>query len=154
VVCSDIKKHNLELAAIFGATDPIDVAAADIVDEVSARTAGRGVDVTFVAVAGDQVLNAAMQITRRKGRVVGVATFTETSSVGFRSMFYEKELVGTCMYVRQDYDLSIQIAGSKAELLELMITQRISLEELPEMLSELSRGGVESNIKTIVRMKA
>jgi L-iditol 2-dehydrogenase len=150
VICSDIKALNLDMAEKLGAGRVVDAGREPVAEAILAETVGRGADVTFVAFASDEVMEQALAATRRKGRIVVIATFSKPARVDLQKLFYEREVVGTCMYVEQDYRNAIDLANREQQALARLITHRIGLDDLPVMLDNLSSGRVQDVVKVLV----
>lgn len=91
VIGFDIDKNRLALAQQLGMDKGLLIKDVDVLNEIRHLTNGHGVDSTIITAASesDTIVQQAMEITRKKGRVVVVG------AVGLglkRSPFYEKEL--------------------------------------------------------------
>jgi threonine dehydrogenase-like Zn-dependent dehydrogenase len=53
---------------------------------------------------------------------------------------------------RKDYIKAVELFPSLKESMANLVTHRISLDQLPEMLQKLSKGKVKNVIKAIVEM--
>ncbi len=105
VIGVDIQEHRLNLAKKLGATQVFNASSAHIVDEIDFATGHCGVDATIITAASSSgaILQQAMQITRRKGRVVLVGDV----KIDFdRDPFYSKEIdfLISCSYGPGRYD--------------------------------------------------
>ncbi|GEP37372.1 alcohol dehydrogenase [Nocardioides psychrotolerans] len=72
VIALDIDHNRLDQALAFGASDTVDSAAADWVEQVMAMTDGHGVDVAIEAVGIPQTFDACTKIVRPGGTVANV----------------------------------------------------------------------------------
>ncbi len=91
VIGLDLEPRRVALASELGADSAFNPAEMDIQTEIRHCTGDHGVDATIITAASssDAIVQQAMEITRKKGRVVGVG------AVGLglkRSPFYEKEI--------------------------------------------------------------
>ncbi len=155
VVCSDLRPFNLEMARSLGATNTINPKESNFTDEIEKATDGRGIDVCLLAAQSTQVIEQAFEITRPLGRIVAIAMFEGDTSVDFKKIqAREREVMGTFMYTHRDYLRAIELFPKLKDSMEKMITHRITMERLPKMLDELSRGQVENVIKVVVEMAA
>jgi len=105
VIGIDLDPDRVQLACQFGADLGIIVGQTNIIGEINHITENHGVDATIITAASDSnaIVQQAMEITRRKGRVVVVG------AVGLdlnRSPFYEKEIdfLISCSYGPGRYD--------------------------------------------------
>jgi predicted dehydrogenase/threonine dehydrogenase-like Zn-dependent dehydrogenase len=91
VVSIDIDSRRVALAQKLGADDGLNSGEMDVLSEIRQITAGYGVDSTILTAASqsDELVQQAMHLTRKKGRVVVVGAI----GLGLkRSPFYEKEI--------------------------------------------------------------
>ena len=80
VLTSDLYPERHAIAAEFGLKHPLD-AAGDVVAAARAATSGRGADVALVAVAGNALIQLAMDAIRPGGRVVLFASTQHSQAV-------------------------------------------------------------------------
>ena len=154
VICSDIREFSLDMAKSLGATHTINPRQTDFAEEVAKATNGRGIDKCLLAAPSSDVISQALEITRPRGRIVVIANFEESPRLDFRKIHSrERELTGTTMYTRRDYLKAIELFPSLKDSLAGLITHRISMEQLPEMLDRLSKGKVKNVIKVVVEME-
>lgn len=108
----DLDPRRVELARTLGAAGAFVSAEVDPVAEVLRRTGNHGADATIITAAStsDELVQQAMQMTRKKGKVVVVG------AVGLglkRSPFYEKEIdfLISCSYGPGRYDPAYERQG-------------------------------------------
>ena len=70
VIAADVSDDKLQLAKRMGADELVDARSGDIVDQVKALTAGRGVDAAIDMVASSQTLQASLASLAPGGRMV------------------------------------------------------------------------------------
>ncbi len=151
IICSDIKQTNLEYALSLGATDVLNPLETNIVDKVLSQTDGEGVDISFVAVGSDAILNDAIKLTKPKGKIIAVGNFNMDSNVNMPWVqLFEREIIGTAMYNCTDYNAAIKMYPEVCDSLRKFITHRIKLEELPEVLDDLANKRMNDALKVIV----
>ena len=147
VIGLDLDRRRVELACSLGADNTLVPAGVDVVSEVKLLTGGHGVDAVVITAAAqsDVIVQQAMEITRKKGRVVVVG------AVGLglkRSPFYEKELdfLISCSYGPGRYDGAYEQEGvdypyayvrwtenrNMAEYLRLVASGQVQLEAILE----------------------
>ena len=141
-----------EMALRCGADLAVDPLAQDPVEAIQRATDGLGVDVVFVAVPSELVLRQAVQVCRRMGRLVIIASFFQGGALEAREIqVRERTVIGTSMYTADDYRLAMRLweRGNLSPLPEL-ITERIVLEQAPAAMAALARGERPDSIKTII----
>ena len=151
IIVSDISSFKRELALRSGADLAIDPTHQDPVKEVLTATEGLGVDVVFIAVPLEIALRQGLQMCRRMGRVILIATFHGESAFDTKGIqVYERSLIGTSMYTREDYQLALELWKRGSVDLRPLITRRIALEEAPQMISSMADGTRGDEIKTVI----
>jgi predicted dehydrogenase/threonine dehydrogenase-like Zn-dependent dehydrogenase len=109
VIGIDLLPDRVALARQHGADVAFQVSEHDIIAEIAFLTNHYGVDVTIITAAStsNEIIQQAMQITRKKGRVVVVGDIGLTVS---RDPFYQKEidLRISCSYGPGRYDPSYE----------------------------------------------
>jgi L-iditol 2-dehydrogenase len=152
-VVTDPSAAKRDLALRCGADRALDPTRDDPVAAILESTGGMGADVVFVAAAASGVLEQAVNVCRRMGRLVIIASFFTGGGVEARSVQQrEQTVLGTSMYTRTDYRLAIHLweQGRLAQFPSL-VSERIGLDQAPEMLSALAAGKRPDDIKTIIR---
>jgi len=151
IIATDISPYKREKALQCGADYAINPLAKKPVDEVLKATEGIGVDTAFVAVEQESVLLQGVRMCRRMGRVILIASFGGRVSFPPREIqLFERELIGTGMYTRDDYRSAIKL-WEKGELnIDPLINQRIGLDEAPDMVSALADGKGPDAVKIII----
>lgn len=147
VIGFDIDARRVELAEELGADRAFVTARVDILDEVQHFTEGHGVDATIITAASqsDLIVQQAMEITRKKGKVVIVGDI----GLGLkRSPFYEKEidLLISCSYGPGRYDERYERQGLEYPYSYVRWTENSNMQEYLRLIAE-GRVRVESIIE-------
>lgn len=108
----DIRQERLERAKKMGVTKTFNAQETDVIKEMHYATGGFGADVTIIvaAAATGDIINQAMQITRKKGKVILVGDV----KIDFaRDPFYSKEIdfLISCSYGPGRYDNNYERGG-------------------------------------------
>jgi len=113
------------------------------VDAVLRATGGVGVDVVFVAAAAPGVLDQAVNLCRRMGRLVLIASFFTGGGVEARVIQAREQVVlGTSMYTAVDYRLAIRLwEQGRLGQFPSLISERIRLTQAPEMVAAMTGSG-------------
>jgi len=137
VVGADLVKSRVELAQNLGMDCGVLIGEADPVDQVMRYTSGMGADTTIIAAAtqSDVPVQQAMEMTRKKGRVVVVG------AVGLhlnRQPFYEKEIdfLISCSYGPGRYDQTYEKEGADYPYAYVRWTENRNMQEYLRMLVE------------------
>ncbi len=152
IAVTDLSPSKLALAARCGADLTIDARSADPIEAIRAATDGMGADVVFLAVAADAALRQSVEVCRRMGRLVVIASFFHGGLLPVHPLAVrERVLIGTSMYTADDYRLAIRLwQRGQLEHLPQLLTERIPLARGPETVAALARGEKPDNVKTII----
>jgi predicted dehydrogenase/threonine dehydrogenase-like Zn-dependent dehydrogenase len=137
VIGIDIVPERLELARSFGADIVYHVQEQEIEKEIEFFTYHQGVDATVITAASPAhtIMQQAMQITRKRGRVVIVG------DVGLnveRSPFYQKEidLLMSCSYGPGRYDTSYELQGQDYPFAYVRWTENRNMQAVVELIEK------------------
>lgn len=140
VLTSDLYPARHALAAQFGLDHPIHAGEEDVLEAVKRQTAGRGADVTIVAVGGNALIRSAMDAVRPGGRILLFAATQHGEAVidPAAVCMDEKTLLGS-------YSSSVDIQEDAAQLvldgdhngfdLTRLISHRYPLERAAEAIA-------------------
>jgi L-iditol 2-dehydrogenase len=131
----------------LGAIEAFDPSGGKLIDEIQARTAGRGADAVLVAVAHPAAVVDALGAARPGGRVLLFAANDPVTKIEFPAAAVgidEKEILGS-------YSAAVDIQDSAAELVLLrklpvmeIVTHRFPLDRIQEALELAARPTTES----------
>lgn len=153
VLMTDPRPSSRDLAMKLGATLAIDPGKGEpeVLDRALARLGRRWVDAAFSVVTLDSVVNEALRVVRPGGTVVEVATFGGTSTIDLRLLqTYERRLVGTVTYQRQDYERALEYAASHPDELRSLVTSEIDLAEAVDYFNSLGKTRYGSDMKVVI----
>jgi S-(hydroxymethyl)glutathione dehydrogenase/alcohol dehydrogenase len=132
----------------LGATDLIDPADGDPVEQVRAGTGGRGADYAFEVIGLPETILQAYMTARRGGTAVVVGMPRWDSQVtlpGFGLFFEEKRLLG-CVYgsaqVRRDFPRFVDLVETGRLDLNAMVSRRVKLDEINDAFRAMQAGEV------------
>lgn len=135
----DIRQERLERAQKMGATKTFNALETDAIKELYYATGGFGADVTIITAAsatGD-IINQAMQITRRKGKVILVGDV----KIDFaRDQFYTKEIdfLISCSYGPGRYDNGYEKGGVDYPYAYVRWTEQRNMAHFAHMIENKS----------------
>jgi S-(hydroxymethyl)glutathione dehydrogenase/alcohol dehydrogenase len=137
-----------DTALKLGATDAIDPADGDVVEQVQALTSGRGADYAFEVIGVPDLITQAFNCVRSGGTAVAVGVPRFDSSVSlptFPLVLSEKRLLG-CVYgsaqVRRDFPKLIGLVETGRLDIGDMVSRTISLDEINEGFDAMKSGEV------------
>ena len=137
VITSDMFSQRLTAAHSFGIADTIDASKEDATERIRQITDGRGADAVIVAVAGNALVQVALDATRPGGRVLLFAQTTRSQATIDPSAVCmdEKSLVGS-------YSASVDLQKESERFvfsgemdMSRLITHRFPLEQAVEAIN-------------------
>jgi S-(hydroxymethyl)glutathione dehydrogenase/alcohol dehydrogenase len=135
-------------AEVLGATDLIDPADGDPIQQVKALTDGRGADYAFEVIGLPETILQAYNTARRGGTVVIVGMARVDATVTFPAMglFYEEKKVLGSMYgsakVRRDFPRLVSLIETGRLDVGAMVSRRIKLDEVNDAFRAMQAGEV------------
>ncbi len=146
VIAVDVRDDKLEAARTLGATQVVNAARGNPVDQVMALTGGRGVDVAIEALGRPETVVNAFMMTRDGGRtvVIGIAAGTAAAPIEVTRLVRRGiRLSGSygCR-VRTDLPDVLRLASTGQINVTRPITRRYALEQADEAYQALNRGEI------------
>lgn len=143
VIVADVVPAKLEAAATEGAL-PVDGSRPDFVEQVLARTKGRGVDVALDFAGGARARTAALRTLAPGGALVVVGLDAEAFSFDpYRDLLgRERRILGCSDHLRSDLEELMDLADAGRLDLSAAVTRRVPLEAatVNAVLDDLERG--------------
>jgi S-(hydroxymethyl)glutathione dehydrogenase/alcohol dehydrogenase len=145
VIAVDVTEAKKSLAEAAGATDFV-VSSDTLSKEIRGRTSGRGADHAFECVGRAATIRAAWRATRRGGQVtvVGMGAHDDMVSLSALDIFSSARTLRSSVYGSSDPDVEIPLLAedvlSGRLSLDHLITDRITLADVPTAFDRMSRG--------------
>ncbi|MFP3668779.1 alcohol dehydrogenase catalytic domain-containing protein [Priestia sp. SIMBA_032] len=137
VFCTDINDFRLKTANSLG-IKTINVEKESI-ETKTYSYAPDGFDIAIVSVTSPAVINQALQLVRRGGRVIIVSVFTSDIPLNMGAIqANEIEIKGSNVYTSEDFNQSLRILTERAQDLEHIVTHHMKLSEINEAMQELN----------------
>ena len=136
----------------FGATDLIDPAAGDPVEQVKDLTGRRGSDYAFEVIGLPETILQAYKTARRGGTVVvvGMAAIDATVTFPAFNLFMEEKKILGSLYgsanVRRDFPRFVEMAETGRLDLGSMVSRRIGIDEINDAFRAMEAGEVIRSI--------
>jgi threonine dehydrogenase-like Zn-dependent dehydrogenase len=131
IIACDTDASRREAALGFGADAAIDPAAPGAMDELRARTGGRGVDHAFEAVGATAPIKTAIEAVRKGGSVTLIGNASPEISLPLQQVVTRQlSLFGSCA-IADEYPLA----------LDLMARGKVDVKALISAVAPLSEGG-------------
>jgi S-(hydroxymethyl)glutathione dehydrogenase/alcohol dehydrogenase len=132
----------------LGATDLIDPADGDPIEQVKAATGGRGADYAFEVIGLPETILQAYNTARRGGTVVIVGMPRIEAMVTFPAiqLFSDEKKILGCMYgsaqVRRDFPRLVGLVETGRLDIGSMVSRRIRLDEIDDAFRAMQSGEV------------
>src|SRR5438105_4652677 len=132
----------------LGATDLIDPAHGDPVEQVKTLTGGRGADYAFEVIGLPATVVQAFLMARRAGTVtiVGMPRMDSSVTLPGWALFYDENRLLGCVYgwadPRRDFPRFIGLVETGRLDLGAMVSRRISLDEVNDAVRAMEAGEV------------
>lgn len=151
IIMIDVVEYNLEKAKEMGCQYVINSGKENVTERILELTDGKGADITFLAFGNEPTVKQACEVTSRGGIVSEIAVIPEGTSVPF-DLIQVKELrmVGSNMYVAEDFRMVCQAISDGKIDLSKFITQTYPIEAFKEAM-ELADSRKEPVIKVMLR---
>jgi L-iditol 2-dehydrogenase len=144
---SDLIPERRQKSLSLGALESFDPTSGKLIEEVRARTDGRGADAVLVAVAHPSVVTDALAMARPGGRVLLFAANDPVTKIEFPAAAVgidEKEILGSYSAAVDIQDSAAELVlGKKLPVMEI-VTHRFSLDRIQEALELAARPTAES----------
>ena len=154
VIAVDVSEAKKGLAEAAGATDFV-VSSDALSKEIRGRTSGRGADHAFECVGRAVTIRAAWRATRRGGQVtvVGMGSNDDQVSLSALDIFSSARILRSSVYGSADFDVEVprladDVLSGRLSL-DHLITDRITLADIPDAFDRMSRGEGARSVVTI-----
>jgi L-iditol 2-dehydrogenase len=143
VIVSEPSRFRRDFASRLGAHVVVDPSVEDLPSIVAEATGGLGVDSTIICIGLPQLVNEALTMTRKGGRI---NIFAGLSGQGWAQVesnlihYNELEVTGTTAARRSDYEVALRLIESGRVDVKSMVTDRFPLQRTSEAISETMSG--------------
>lgn len=152
IIVADVRQHCLDAARErLGATHDFLLPNNNLVDAIKELTGGEGVDAVFVAADENLLVNQALEMAKRRGRIVLVALLTSAplQLMGYEIIGRELRIIGSLMSNHQDVRKAIELAASGQVDVAAIATHILPIEAAQRGM-ELADTKAEGAIKVIL----
>lgn len=143
VIVSNPSEDRRNFAGDLGAHVVVDPMTEDLAEVVAEHTDGLGVDVTVICIGVPTLVNDALRLTRKGGRV---NVFAGLAGEGWAeveaNLIHYNELIvtGASDSRRSDYEMALRLIESGRVVVEPMVTHRFPLSEALEAIDKSASG--------------
>ncbi|MBM7654499.1 zinc-dependent alcohol dehydrogenase [Neobacillus cucumis] len=151
IFITDALDYNLEIAKGLGVTTAINTNDEDAVERILEETDGDGVDTVFIAVGIQSVLNDSFKIVKRGGKVSEVALFGKKPEIDISYIQNKEiELIGSNMYVREDFEIAAEAIATNQFDTTLLISKVIPIEDIKDAMNLVDQK-LENVVKVLLK---
>lgn len=134
ICITDAMEHNLVAGKEIGATDAVNVKEDSIVDYVHEHVGN--VDKVFITIGLKSAADEALQIVKKKGKIVSIAIFEGETGIDLNKVFMsEIEIIGSSMYVKEDFEQAISILQEDKYPLDILTKHQFAMNEINTAMS-------------------
>ena len=153
IVAVDVNAKKLELAAALGATDSVDSAAADPIQQVLELTAGQGTDFAFDFVGTPETAATALRMTRGGGTLVLTGLGSPDLTFGINDLIRSGRIIkGNMMGMgrfRDEYPGLVRLYHDGLLRLDELVSRRLPLDEPEAAFTAMQAGEVARSVLTM-----
>lgn len=148
---TDILDYSLEMAHELGVTKTINTRDKENWIETAKKEFGGSFDKVFVTAGVPGIVNDALNLLRKGGRIVTVAMFHGPQEIDIEQLQQnEKEVVGCMTYNRPDTEEALSIIHKKEIPVEKVISHRLTSDQAAEGFRIVDKKEDQS-VKVLVR---
>jgi S-(hydroxymethyl)glutathione dehydrogenase/alcohol dehydrogenase len=150
IIAVDVRDDKADLARACGATDFLRADPPDakplVPKQVRDLTGGLGADHAFECVGRASIIRTAWSSTRRGGSttVVGIGPATDKVEFSALELFHFARTLRGCVYGNADPAVDLPVLAEHVRTgaldLNILVTDRITLDGVPDALDRMSRG--------------
>ena len=152
IIAADVHQHCLDAARErLGATYDLLLPDGHLVDKVKRLAGGEGVDVAFVAADDPGLVNRAVEMVRRRGKIMLIALMTGSplTLTAYDMISQEKQILGSSMAGYEDVVRAIELAVSGQVDVEGINTHVLPIEDAQRGM-ELAHTKDDGAIKVVL----
>lgn len=151
---TDVLDYSLEYAQEFGAAKTLNTKDQPEWIETAKKEMGGSFDKVFITAGVPGIVNQALSLLKKGGRVVTVAMFHGQQEIDIEQLQQnEKEIIGCMTYNRPDTEEALSIIAKNEIPVEKVISHRLSCEEAAKGFRMVDKKEDQS-VKVLVRFDA
>ncbi|RFT10178.1 threonine dehydrogenase [Providencia rettgeri] len=143
IVVSELNEQRQQAALNCGATRVVNSQQENLLDVVKGLTEGVGADVVIIAIGIPGLVNPALELARKGGRVNLFAGFSkdDMAQIDVNIIHYnELILTGASALSREGYQQALTLISSGLIDIEKLVTHRFALDEINEAMATAQKG--------------
>jgi L-iditol 2-dehydrogenase len=142
VMITDVSEFRLQKAAECGTDICVNVLTQDLDKEILKEFGPDRADKVFDCAGNDKSIHQAITCARKGTQIIIVAVFPAMSSVELCIVQdRELELIGTLMYIKEDYDEAVELVSANKVALKPLVSNRFPFEQYPDAYKFIDANG-------------
>ncbi|MDF1515713.1 MAG: alcohol dehydrogenase catalytic domain-containing protein [Anaerolineae bacterium] len=148
---ADVRQHCLHSALSLGATSGFLLPDTGYVEQIGQHTAGEGVNAIFITADEAHLVNDAISLSSRLGRIVLVALITDAPLriKAYDVIAREISIIGSLMADHQDVHTAIAVASSRKVDVRKILTHVLPISQAQKGL-EMAQSKADGAIKVVL----
>ena len=151
IIALDVDANRREQAKSFGATDAVDAAAPDWIDQVMAMTDGFGVDVAIEAVGIPETFTACTKIMRPGGSVANVGVHGTSVDLALQDLWIMDATITTGLVSTNTTPMLLKLVASHKLAAEKFATHTFKLSEIIDAYDTFGRAAETGALKVVMQ---
>jgi len=150
VIALDLDHNRRDQARTFGATDTVDSAAEDWVEQVLAMTDGLGVDVAIEAVGVPQTFEACTKIVRPGGTVANVGVHAVPVQLPLQDLWLSNIAITMGLVSTSTTPMLLKLVAQEKLAAELFATHHLDLAQMIEAYEIFGNASESKALKVVL----
>jgi alcohol dehydrogenase len=151
IIALDLDRNRLQQAIGFGASDVVNSADADWIDQVKAMTDGLGVDVAIEAVGIPATFEACTKIVRPGGTVANVGVHGSPVELAMQDLWIMDVAITTGLVSTNTTPMLLKLVAQHKLAAEKFGTHRFTFEEFLDAYDTFGRASETKALKVVIK---
>jgi alcohol dehydrogenase len=151
VIALDLDANRLEKARAFGATDTVNSAEEDWIDQVKAMTDGFGVDVAIEAVGIPETFDACTKIVRPGGSVANVGVHGAPVELALQDLWIMDVSITTGLVSTNTTPMLLKLVAQDKLAAASFATHRFTFEQVLDAYDTFGRAAETKALKVVIK---
>jgi alcohol dehydrogenase len=151
IIALDLDENRLEQATGLGATDTVNSADPDWVDQVMAMTDGFGVDVAIEAVGIPATFDACTRIVRPGGSVANVGVHGAPVELALQDLWIMDLSITMGLVSTSTTPMLLKLVAQQKLAAEKFVTHRFTMDQMMEAYDTFGRAAETKALKVVIQ---
>jgi alcohol dehydrogenase len=151
VIALDLDENRRNVARSFGATDAIDSAAEDWIDQVTALTDGLGVDVAIEAVGVPATFDACTRIVRPGGSIANVGVHGKSVELNLQDLWIQDLSITMGLVSTSTTPMLLKLVEQHRLPAEKFVTHHFTFDQMLQAYETFGDAAVTKALKVLIQ---